>query len=118
MLVMIFNNAIMYNSDFATRNMRMRIVFGHTTMGRPTSMANTDNAVQLFRFHFRLHIGYTTDGANAFDAAVQYCDAGRIVAAILKAAQAFDQDRNHITLRNRADYATHIYLPLYFWCLA
>ena len=40
-------------------------------------------------------------------AAVQHGDAGRVVAAVLEAAQAFDQDGNDVAISDGADDSAH-----------
>src|SRR5213078_3565277 len=60
-------------------------------------------------------IGYTRRGNEAFEmrrgAAVDDGKAGRVVAAIFEPPDAFDQDRNHVASRCRADDAAHDKLP-------
>jgi hypothetical protein len=45
----------------------------------------------------------------AYASSVDDGDARRVVTAVFQALEAFDQDRNHIAIRDRADDAAHGY---------
>ena len=51
--------------------------------------------------------GHAADAAHPFEPAVESDQPGRIVAAVFQPAQAFEQDGDDVTLRNRADNAAH-----------
>ena len=56
----------------------------------------------------RFHLGHAPGAAHAADAVVaQHGDAGRVVAAVFQPLEAFDQDGDHIAIRDRADDAAH-----------
>ncbi len=58
--------------------------------------------------HLLVQIGNARDAASTTRPTVaEHGHAARIVAAVFEATQSFDQDGDDITLRNRADNATH-----------
>ncbi len=73
-------------------------------------MRDTGDAFEMAFAHLLVEIGDARDAARtARTVFAEHGDATRIVATIFEATQSFDQDGNDITLRNRADNATHVF---------
>ena len=64
---------------------------------------------------FRRQRSDPTDTAHALESAVDGNQTRRIVATIFQPPQTFEQDGNDVTLRNRADNATHVSTPFFLF---
>jgi len=93
--------------------MRVGVVFGHTAVRRPAGVADAKLASQIDFSRSVFHFSHAANPAHAGDVcAGMHGDAGGIITTIFKTLQTFDQNRNHITLRNRADDTAHRFPPL------
>src|SRR3546814_5220100 len=89
----------------------MRVELGDAAVGGPAGVADAQVGVEAPGAGGRLHFGDAAGTAHATDVAplplVDHGDAGRVVAAVFKALETFDEDGNHIAIRDRADDAAH-----------
>src|SRR3546814_5391001 len=83
----------------------MRCEFRHATMRGPAGVADAQVGVEALGAGGRPHFGDAAGTAHATDVAplplVDHGDAGRVVAAVFKALETFDEDGNHIAIRDR-----------------
>src|SRR4029453_3953615 len=102
-------DAVVNYGDAGARNMRMRVGFSYTAMGRPTCVCKTQLARLRMRGEFLLELRNLANGLLAFQLAfaVEYGDPRGFVTPILKALQTLDEDRDDITLRDSSDNSTH-----------
>src|SRR3546814_7170036 len=89
----------------------MRVELGDAAVGGPAGVADAQVGVEALGAGGRLHFGDAAGTAHATDVAplplVDHGDAGRVVAAVFEALETFDEDGNHIAIRDRADDAAH-----------
>ena len=84
------------------------IAFRRLAMRGPARVADADRAGQRLLGHPRLEIDQLALGATPVDMAVhQRCNAGRIVAAIFKPLQCFDQQGCNRRLAEDSDDSAH-----------
>ena len=111
----VFDDAVVNDGDFVARQMRMRVVSRRCAVRRPPCVRDTGCCVELASVRLQSQIGYTRRRYQAFEnrrcAAVDDGKPRGIVAAIFEPPDAFDQDRNHVASRCRADDAAHDKLP-------
>src|SRR5947208_15524643 len=106
-LLEVLNDAIVDDRD-AVGDMRMGIGFAGPPMGRPAGMADTHHPRQRRVRQQRLEIGQLALGPASVDMAVhQGSDTGGIIAAIGKALQSLDEERNRRPIAKNADDAAH-----------
>src|SRR3546814_19387894 len=78
-------------------------------MRGPGGVAYAQVGMEALAAGGRLHFGDAAGTAHATDVAplplVDHGDAGRVVAAVFEALETFDEDGNHIAIRDRADDA-------------
>ena len=113
-LFVIFDDAVVNDRDAVARDVRMRVALrGHAVSG-PARVCDAEVA-RSRRFGDgvlqHLHLADRAHSAQLARAS-EHRDSGRVVAAILEAAQTFDQDGYDVTISNGADDSTHG-----FWAL-
>ncbi len=112
LLLVVLDDAVVHQRD-AVADVRMGVGLGDAAVGGPAGMADAEARAEAFDRGRVLHFGDAPGAAHAADivacaaVAVDHGDAGRIVTAVFETLEAFDQDRNHIAIRDRADYAAH-----------
>ena len=109
---MIFDDAIMYDSNTIVAGMRMGIVLARRSMRGPTGMRNPPISLHLL---LRDQFGQHTDPANAAHALqtslcrimLHHGESGRIITAVFEPPQPIQNDGNGLTLADVADDSTH-----------
>jgi hypothetical protein len=100
-LFVVLDDAVVDDRDAVLGDVRMRVALGRHAVGGPARVRDAEIAVRrdwsIQRFLQHAHLA---DGAHALQVfgAVQDGHAGRVVAAILKPAQAVHQDGDDIAL--------------------
>ncbi|MNL40138.1 hypothetical protein D3C87_1624630 [compost metagenome] len=108
----VLDDAVMHQRDGLVREMRVGVDRIGLAVRGPARVGNAQRAGQAGRLRLRVQIGHARDGARALQRLVAHDGhAARVIAAVLQATQAFDQDRNDIARGNRADDATHLVNP-------
>ena len=115
-LAIILDDPVVNNRQArSTVEMRMRIDVRGTAMRRPPRMRYSGRRMELASVGLQSQIGDTRRRDQPLEnrrcAAIDHGKAGGIVAAIFEPPDAFDQDRNHVASRCRADYAAHVGSP-------
>src|SRR5690606_26496979 len=110
LLFVVLDDAVVHQRH-AVADVRMRVEFGDATVGGPAGVADAQVRVQPFGGGGGFHLGDAAGAAHAAHVAllaiVDHGDAGRVVTAVFQALEAFDEDGNHIAIRDRADDAAH-----------
>ena len=106
--LVVLDDAVVDQGQVAVADVRMGIGLGHPAMGGPAGMADAEHAAEAFRHRRLLHLGHPAGAPHPAHAGrVRHGDSGRVIAAVLQALEAFDQDRNHIAICDRTDNAAH-----------
>jgi hypothetical protein len=88
--------------------MRVSIMGGWRTVSGPTGVRNAGKTGNPLGLHLALELGHTLRATGAAQLTVgMHGNPARIVAAVFEPFQALEQNRGNVTLRNRADNATH-----------
>ena len=93
--IVVFDNAVMDDGDFAGLvEVRMGIFVGRRPVGGPTGVADAERAVNGLPVNERdeAFVDFAFFLADVEVGAVEDGEAGAVVAAVLEAAQAFEQD--------------------------
>ena len=108
----VFDDAVVHDGQTAGRHMRVGVGFGDRTMGGPAGVSYAGFAAGGLGFQASLQLRHLADAAALMKCAIcQHSQAGRVVSAVFQAVQAFDQNRDHIALRDCADDAAHNAIP-------
>ncbi len=112
--LVVFDDAVVHDGDAVERDVRMRIARGRHAVGGPAGVGDADvprdgrrgeRVLQCLDLAHRAQTGeLMTLG--------QHGEPRRIVAAVLEAPQALDEDRNRIAFRNNTDDSAHALSPL------
>ncbi len=105
--LVILDDAVMHDREAVLADVRVGIAFGRNAVGGPARVRNAQVAVNLGSIGHLCQRRDTSDAAQAVEAAIDYCNAGGIVAAIFELAQAFEQDGNDVTPRDCAYDSAH-----------
>ena len=116
-LVVVFDDAVVDQRDarrfFGRRKVRVRIVRQRRAMRRPAGVGDAGEAFHAGTAHLGFEVGHARGAARTLQPAVEVQrDAAGIVAAVLEALEAFEQNRGDVTLRYCSDDAAHRYLVL------
>ena len=108
---MVLDDPVVHDGDVA-RDVRMRIALGRRAVRCPARVRNAGLTAQMLGGALRCQLGDAARSAQAPELkigarAVHHRDAGRIVAPVLEAAQAVDQQRDDVAARSGADDAAH-----------
>ena len=97
-------------SASAVADVRVRVGFGDAAVRGPARVADAERGVEAFglRGRFPSPPRARCGARGARRVAVDHGDAGRVVTAVFQPLESFDQDRNHIAIRDRADDAAHV----------
>src|SRR5690606_22008275 len=110
LLLVVLDDAVVHQRH-AVADVRVRVGLGDATVRGPAGVADAQVRAEFLGLRGRLHLRHAPGAAHAADVApgtvVDHGDAGRVVTAVLEALEAFDQDWNHIAIRDRADDAAH-----------
>src|SRR5918993_732606 len=102
----VLDDAVVHHRD-AAADMRMGIALGGHAVRRPARVADADHALELLLVGQLLELRHAPARAQAFEAAIDDGDACGVVAAVLEAAQTFQQDRDDVAPRYRGDDSAH-----------
>jgi hypothetical protein len=91
----------------AVAEVGMRVVHGRRAVGRPPRMGNAGHALDVFLLDLREELRHPVRAAGAFQAIGVHRNAAGVIAAVLEALQALDEDGDDIARGNGADDATH-----------
>src|SRR5690554_3839250 len=96
--------------------MRVGVAFGGFAVCGPAGMGDAQMAVDGFFLQGTFQLDDLAYRAGAFDAVAggQYGDAGGVVAAVFKAAEAFDEDGGDVAFGDGAYYSAHGGVPACF----
>ena len=111
--LIVFDDAIVHERNAARRQVGMRIAFAGFAVGSPARMRDADAPLEGPLRHGLIQLGHFAGGLDAVDVVgpgIQQRHPGRIIAAIFQPSQTFQQNSRHVTLRNRANYSTHLLL--------
>ncbi len=110
----VLNNAVVYDDDLSRAvAMRMRILFGGTSMGSPTSVADAVGAVERLKTDGLFQVAQLAFGAAQlqFVPIAGHGNSSRVVTAVLEAPEPLNDDWNHFLLTDISDNATHVETP-------
>ncbi len=111
-LQVVLDDAVVHHHE-AAGLVRMGIDLRGPAVGGPAGVADARSAAERALAQQLLKTRQLPLGAADFDvAAAQAGDPGRIVAAILEAAQAVEDDGGRVTRSDVADNSAHIQTPL------
>lgn len=105
----VLDDAVVHHRQFVAGEMRVGVAFGWRAVGRPAGMGDAQAAEQRRTGQAFLQAGDLADPAAALQPAFVIEDrhAGAVVAAILEALEAFDEDGGDVALGDRAYDSTH-----------
>jgi hypothetical protein len=108
-LVVVLDDAVVDDRDAVPRDVRVRVALARHAVGRPAGVGDAQLAVRGALVQRVLENPHLADGAQALDraAAVQYRHARGVIAAVLEAAQALDQDGHDVALGDGSDDSAH-----------
>lgn len=93
------------------RCMRVAIVFGYPSMGRPTGMSDSGTAsyeIHSIGLVFEFHDFTDSFAHEYFMIAVHYTDTGAIISTVLQSGKSFDEDGGSILVSCKSEYSAHI----------
>src|SRR5690554_2897966 len=105
---MVLDDAVVdYGQPFG--HMGVRVVFGGFAVGGPSGVGYAQVAVNGCSFQGIFQLDDLAHSAGTFDAVAggQYGDAGGVVAAVFKAAEAFYEDGGDVAFGDGAYYSAH-----------
>ena len=107
--LVIFDDAVVHDGDPVARDVRMRIARGRHAVGGPAGVGDADVTLNRRRGEGVLQSLDLAHRAHAGELMLlrQHGEPGRVVAAVLEAPQALDEDRNRIAFRNNTDDSAH-----------
>ena len=111
----VLDDAVVHHDDLAGAvAMRMRVLFGRTSMCGPAGVADPISTVERAKADNLFQIAQLAFGTAHLQpfAVTGNSDAGRIIAAILQPPQAIDDDWNDLFLAYITDNAAHNEAPL------
>ncbi len=108
-LLVILDDAVMHHRQAVPRLVGMGIGLAGPTVGRPAGVGNTAEAQQCRVLQSLLERGHLANRALAHQGApgAAYRHAGTVIAAVLEALEAFEQNILYVALGHRGDDATH-----------
>ncbi len=109
-LFVVLDDAVVDDGEAVVRDVRMRVALGRHAVRRPARVRDAELAVGRIRVDRVLQHLHLADGAQAleFGGAVQYGDAGGVVAAVFEPAQSLHQDGDDVALSDRSDDSAHL----------
>ena len=123
-LVVVFNDAVVDQGNAPETvgrcvrtmgKMRMCVVNGRRAMRGPTRMRNAGARRDTVFLRQPDQLGHPRGAARTQQtAALMHRHAAGVIAAVFKALEPFDQNRDDIALTDGADDATHMLLPMDF----
>ena len=88
---------------------RMRVRFGHPAVRRPASVAEAGRRGRAVRAGPRLQVVERADRADVVETmALEERDSGRVIAAVLQALEALEQERLALTRPDVSDDPAHV----------
>ena len=113
--IVILNDTVMHQCDSLVANMRVGILLTRHAVCGPAGMCNTGRTTDRIFFQRATQFGDLADLAHAFQQVIftLYRHSGRVVTAVFQPAQAIDQYRDYVMCCHHADYAAHLYNPLF-----
>ena len=115
----VLNDSVVDNGNSPARQMRVCVLFGYTTVGRPTRVRNTNQSLQRILLQFFVELGDLANGATKTKRTVILDDGNTsgIVSAILKTTQPFYKNRNNVLPGNSTNNSAHSLAFLLHWFL-
>ena len=112
-LFVVLDDAVVHDGQTVVRDMRMRVALGGHAMSGPARVCDAHLAVRVIGVDRVLEHLHLADGAQALQMrrAVQYRDAGRVVAAIFQPAEPFHEDGYDVPVSDGSDDAAHLTVP-------
>src|SRR5207244_6433571 len=107
----VFNNAIVYNHNPAsTVAVRMRVLFGRAAVGGPASMPDSVSPIERLKADNFFQVPQLALGATNLQALAIAANGntGGVVAPILQAPQAINNDRNDALLAYISHDSAHL----------
>jgi hypothetical protein len=106
--LVVFDDAVVDDGDATAGYMGVGIGLGYAAVSGPARMGDAKLAGQGLRVKFGFELRHFAHRAAQADAAaVQHGDAGGVVAAVFKPAQALQQNGGDVALRDGADDSAH-----------
>jgi len=109
----ILDDAVVHHRDLLATHVRVRVALRRHAMCCPAGVGNPQGATDITVIQHRLQFGDLAHGTNALQAAIltAHRNPRRIIAPVLEALEAFDKNRNNVTLRDGANNAAHEFCP-------
>src|SRR3569623_1348601 len=107
------DDAVVHHGHGVAANVRMGVGLGGLAVGGPAGVGDAAAAVEALLAGERFDLAHLAGRAHPIEGIVviQHHYAGGIVTAVFEPLQAFDQNGNHVALRDRANYTAHIEYP-------
>ena len=108
-VLVVLDDAVVHDGEPVARDVRMGVALARHPVGRPAGVGDADLAVgggMVERLIEHAHLADRTQPGEVLRA-VEDCDAGRVVAAILEPPQSLHQDRHDVSLRDCSDDSAH-----------
>src|SRR6185295_6266200 len=105
----VLDDAVVHHRD-AAGDVRVGVALGGHAVRGPARMADADGAVQGVLLGQLLELSHPPARAQALQRAIDDGHAGRVVAAVLEALEALDQDRHDVAAGYRSDDSAHRYV--------
>jgi hypothetical protein len=116
-LLVVFDDAVVDERDSAglarcvfsgtVAEVGMCVVHGRHAVRRPARVGNAGRAVDVVLFDLAQQFGDAVGTARPLEAARVHRDTARVIAPVLQALEALDEDGDNIARRDGADDATH-----------
>ena len=106
---MVFDDAVVHNSQIGTGEMRVSVTLARRTVGGPTGMGNAQTTGQWLTGQSLFQLGHFAVAAHAFQGAVvgENSHTCAVVTTVFKTFQAFQQNGRDITFSDCANDSTH-----------
>ena len=109
---MVLDDPVVDDRNLLAAHQRVRIRLGRLPVRRPPGVGDPRAPVRSVPFDERFELRHLPHRADPVDAVPHHRETGRIVAAVFDPPQAFEQEGNHVTPRDRPDDSTHVPVSL------
>ncbi|MNG91281.1 hypothetical protein D3C79_501880 [compost metagenome] len=116
-LLVVLDDAVVHDRNFVSGEMRVSIRFARRAVGSPARVGDAQLAGDRFGSDGGFQLGDLANAAAALQRALLGVDGqtGAVVATVLEALEAFDENGSDITLGYGTDDSTHVYCS---WLIA
>ena len=116
-LFVVFDNAVVHDRHFVTREMRVGIAFGRRAVGSPAGVSNAQLADQRLGCIGSVKFGDLADATAALQFTLLGINgqASTVVPTVLEALEAFDEDGGDVSFSYGTNDSTHVYCS---WLIA